>query len=294
MPSLESQSYRFDPQPDYPFSLAVKRLWDPTSPFLDDPDAYSLLFVHGTGFHKEQWEPIIEDLYDQAGRDGSPVKLREAWTIDTPNHGDSAVWNEHVLQQGYESVFAWEEIARSVHRLLSGLGSGVDVDFSTRKLVGIGHSSGAVGLILSTTYHPPVKYSLLHLVEPMILPYDPVRNNILEGPAAKRRDTWASKEEAMKAFQSRPSWQVWDPRVLKTYVESGLRPLPTAYYPDQTEGVTLKCPRLSESAQYRDKITTTRAYNFLSTITERLPIHILYGAVDDYVYASFILRSLSC
>ncbi|KAL0946269.1 hypothetical protein HGRIS_012521 [Hohenbuehelia grisea] len=117
----------------------------------------------------------------------------------------------------------------------------------------------------------------------MILPYDPVRNNILEGPAAKRRDTWASKEEAMKAFQSRPSWQVWDPRVLKTYVESGLRPLPTAYYPDQTEGVTLKCPRLSESAQYRDKITTTRAYNFLSTITERLPIHILYGAVDDYV-----------
>jgi hypothetical protein len=40
----------------------------------------------------------------------------------------------------------WEEYARSIHSFLSGFGTGVDVDFKSRNLVGIGHSMGAVCL----------------------------------------------------------------------------------------------------------------------------------------------------
>lgn len=40
----------------------------------------------------------------------------------------------------------WEEYGRTVHGFLAGLGTGVDVDFSTRRLVGVGHSMGAVAM----------------------------------------------------------------------------------------------------------------------------------------------------
>lgn len=40
----------------------------------------------------------------------------------------------------------WQEYARGLHALLSGLGTGVDVDFSTRRLVLIGHSFSATAL----------------------------------------------------------------------------------------------------------------------------------------------------
>jgi len=38
----------------------------------------------------------------------------------------------------------WEEYGRSIHLFLAGLGTGVDVDFTGHKLVGVGHSMGAV------------------------------------------------------------------------------------------------------------------------------------------------------
>lgn len=44
------------------------------------------------------------------------------------------------------SIVSWEEYARSVHSFLAGLGKGIPVDFSTRSLVGIGHSMGGVAL----------------------------------------------------------------------------------------------------------------------------------------------------
>ncbi|KAF9492694.1 hypothetical protein BDN71DRAFT_1451172 [Pleurotus eryngii] len=284
MPTLSSQLYVFDPRPDFPFRFAVKRLWDPLSPYLQDEDAYTLIMVHGTGFHKEHWEPVLDDLYGLLLKQaGGVAKVREAWCLDTYNHGDSALLNENVLTQGYDKLCSWEDIARGIHLFLSGKGTGIDIDFSKRKLAGIGHSSGAVGLILSTTYHPRVKYSLLHLVEPMILPTSPPGiPNVLEAGAVKRRDIWPSKEEAMKAFNSRPSWQVWDPRILQTYVEHGLTSLPTLSYPDVTKGVTLKCPRHLEAASYRDGVTRTRAFWYLPTLVQRYPVHILYGAVSDY------------
>jgi hypothetical protein len=85
----------------------VKRYWVPEFES-KDADAATLVLAHATGFHKELWEPVLEELYDQmavSSRTNSSVpKIRDAWAIDCPNHGESAVLNEETLSTGYKLV----------------------------------------------------------------------------------------------------------------------------------------------------------------------------------------------
>jgi hypothetical protein len=102
---FSTKSYIFDPRPSYPMLSAVKRYWKPDSPFLHDPQALTLVFAHGTSFHKEQWEPTIDDLEAIVAKQaGETVKAREIWTVDAPNHGDAAELNAETLKLGYEGV----------------------------------------------------------------------------------------------------------------------------------------------------------------------------------------------
>ncbi|KZT01620.1 alpha/beta-hydrolase [Laetiporus sulphureus 93-53] len=289
MPVLSSQSYVCDPRPDYPLLITAKCYWVPELAS-DAPDALTLIVTHGTGYHKEQWEPTFEYLYEHLARAGNKaVRIRDIWSIDCPNHGDAAVLNEKTLQWGYH-IFNWEEYARAVHIFLSGLGTGVDVDFSKRNLVGVGHSMGAVGLILCGTFRPNPLFQSFIFAEPMCFPPEPHGlggkfTTVLTSGAEKRRDIFPSREEALAWLQSRAGFKVWDPKVLRAFVDHGMRDLPTADYPDKTEGVTLKCTRAQEAACYRDHTNTgrVRAYNYLSTLCATYPVHILYGAVDDYI-----------
>jgi hypothetical protein len=108
MSPLSCQSYVFDPRPNFPLLLTAKRYYDPSSPHLMDPIAFTLIFGHATGFHKEHYEPTIEDLYGlirDTGSHSSP-KIREVWSIDCPNHGDAAVLNEDTLRRGYYPICA--------------------------------------------------------------------------------------------------------------------------------------------------------------------------------------------
>ncbi|SJL10133.1 uncharacterized protein ARMOST_13517 [Armillaria ostoyae] len=282
MTSLSTQSYVFDPRPSYPLVSTLKRYWKPSSPFLEDSDALTLIFAHGTGFHKEQWEPTIEDLFSYIETRGG-LKIREVWSIDASNHGDAAILNEEVLQWGYEETFRWEEYARSIHALFMGLGTGVDVDFTSRRLVGIGHSMGAVSLLLSLTFNPRPVFESLILVELMTMNQEQSRGpgTFLVSASSIRRDTWSSKEEAYAVMKRRKAWQVWDDRVLRLFVEHGLRSLPTMDYPDQVNGVTLKCSRKQEIACYRDSLGFSRAYRSMTYFVKLLPIHLIYGGIDD-------------
>lgn len=99
---LHFDSHTFDPRPRYPLVATAKRYWHPDF-YSEDADALTLIFAHGTGFHKEHWEPTLEYVYETLARTGG-VKLREAWSIDCPNHGDAAVINEEELQWGYEDL----------------------------------------------------------------------------------------------------------------------------------------------------------------------------------------------
>lgn len=97
--TLDVDSFVFDPRPNYPLVVAAKR-YRPSNA-VDSPDALTLIFAHGTGYHKEQWEPTVLDLLNMARND---LLIREIWSVDCPNHGDSAIVNENTLLWGYEKT----------------------------------------------------------------------------------------------------------------------------------------------------------------------------------------------
>ena len=74
--------------------------------------------------------------------------------------------------------------------------------------------------MLADTYTPPLAFASLILVDPMLLreprPGGPQLD--LVSPALKRRDVWPSREDALRTLQARPSFQVWDPRILDIFV----------------------------------------------------------------------------
>ncbi|KAI0037033.1 Alpha/beta hydrolase fold-1 [Vararia minispora EC-137] len=279
---MQNESFVFDARPHYPLLIPVKRYWHADLQSQDD-DAVTLVFAHATSFHNEHWEPVLEDLFGLIGAvksvGGRTAKIREAWAIGCPNHGDGGIWNEETLAEGY-TPFDWSEFGRSIHLVLAGLGKGVGVDFSQRKLVGVGHSMGAIAIVLATTWHPFVRWHSAILVEPMFVwpgCYERV-NRILVESAPKRRDIWPDKETAHKQFLQR--FKSWDPRVIELYVRYGLRDLPSKLYPDQT-GVTLKCNKRSEAETYKDAHGRMTAQRYLPTFCAGTPTHAVFGAVPD-------------
>lgn len=94
------QSITYPPQPGYPLYITAKRYWLPAFDACSkDPDALTLIFLHSTSFHKETWEPVMEQVFKLASQNGGPVKIREAWALDCPNHGESGQLNEIALQR---------------------------------------------------------------------------------------------------------------------------------------------------------------------------------------------------
>lgn len=88
----------------YPLYITAKRYWLPEFvAHSSDPDALTLVVLHSTSFHKETWEPSLARLFSQASLSANsglnPVKIREAWAIDCPNHGQSGYLNEQALKQ---------------------------------------------------------------------------------------------------------------------------------------------------------------------------------------------------
>jgi len=57
----------------------------------------TLVLLHLTSFHKESWEPILDDLFQLASQSGSKTLIQEAWAINYLNHGESANLNHQAL-----------------------------------------------------------------------------------------------------------------------------------------------------------------------------------------------------
>lgn len=110
--SLSSAVYTFDPRPNNPFQTRCIRYFIPTSCVTpetthlasEDADALTFIVAHGTGFHKEQMGPMLSDLFNLLIGAQGKIKVRDAWAIDAPNHGDAAILNEGVLLEGYDQI----------------------------------------------------------------------------------------------------------------------------------------------------------------------------------------------
>ncbi|KAG5636300.1 hypothetical protein H0H81_008499 [Sphagnurus paluster] len=120
---ISSKSYTLDPRPHYPLLITAKRYWKPDSPYVNDPSALTLIFAHGTGFHKEIWEPTMDELNVLLEQNTRGVKVREMWAIDAPNHGEAAILNEDVLKWGYEPFHG-----RNTHALFTYSSRALEVE----------------------------------------------------------------------------------------------------------------------------------------------------------------------
>lgn len=242
--ALSIEEFVFDPRPNYPFVITAKRYRASNNPsqyscsfdkFSDD--GITLILTHCIGGHKELWEPTLDHLWSLLSENGGP-RVREAWAIDWPNHGEAAVLNEKTLQWGYDHIctyyftpskkydlfnydeVCWDDFARVLHLFLRGLGRGLPNHyFRGHNLVGVGHSMGAVSILLSQTLPNPPNWKSIILIEPPMVRRQDEESlrTLLVKSAELRRDLWVSKQAAFEASSRRGNLSNWDKRVLKLF-----------------------------------------------------------------------------
>ncbi|KDR86137.1 hypothetical protein GALMADRAFT_235372 [Galerina marginata CBS 339.88] len=250
----------------------------------------TLLFTHCIGAHKEQWEPVIERLFDTQQTKHETIRVREAWSFDWQSHGDSAVLNREALKRRPEGVSAYEWSSALTAFVTSPRMQG-------HRIVPLGHSAGAAAVLLTTKHLPhPYPYPALILIEPTLITrelFNAYREDRMAemdfavSATSARRHTWGSKELAYAYFRKRVPWEFWDERVVRLLVEYGLE--------DSSEGsgaVTLKCDRRHEAASYPDVEPHYEGALQLGRVCHALPIHLVWGTRNDLVH-EFIQDSLS-
>ncbi|KAL7621672.1 hypothetical protein AAE478_008999 [Parahypoxylon ruwenzoriense] len=188
------------------------------------PGDVTIVGAHANAFPKELYEPLWDDLYEQAAENG--FRIRSIWIADYWTQGKSGQLNERIL--GNDP--SWTDHARDLMCLINQ-----KQDEMPHPLVGIGHSMGGAQLTQLSLYHPRLLRSLV-LIDPVMQ----IKNGSV-APAilsTSRRDKWPSREDAVRKFKQSKFYQSWDPRVLERWIQFGIRPTPTELYPEEPkEGV---------------------------------------------------------
>ncbi|KAI6044065.1 hypothetical protein EDC04DRAFT_458063 [Pisolithus marmoratus] len=283
------------PDTQYPLNVTAKQYWLPEfEAHWDDEEALTFIMLHSTSFHKETWEPTIQHIFKSLpvsstgpfvpGSASSFMKVKCAWVIECPNHGQSAVLNDAALQDlRYFRQFGCEKYAEAVHRfMISGPVLSPSFDFKTQKLVGIGHSLGGVAIVILQDLQPAFPFASLILVEPLLSPQGleplrPLQVRLVQN-AYERRDVWPSREDAMDYLGTNKHIARWDRRVLVLYVRYGLRNHPGAQHEVAPyTGVCLACSREEEVTMYRDPTGPSRGLEVLSEICKYVPVSVIFG-----------------
>lgn len=184
-------------------------------------DGPPVLLCHATGFHGMVWRPLARHLEDRF----------RLWALDFRGHGLS---NPPDPARG----FAWEGFADDVHAVVEALG--------LQGGAAVGHSKGGAALLLAEAARPGT-FGGLWCYEPIVFPPSggpgEGESGLAEG-AARRRDTFPSRREAIANYASKPPLRVLDADALAAYVEHG--------FEEQEDGsVVLRCRPESESQVYR-------------------------------------------
>lgn len=174
-----------------------------------------ILMVHATGFCKEMWGPVVENL------------VPPSVAFDQRCHGDSAVT---------EPPYDWWDLGRDVGAIVAHLGS-------PDGLVGLGHSSGGAALAMAEILSPGT-FARLVLVEPVIFPppFRPDPSHPLVEATLRRRPGFADRNEAAASFRGRPPFERWADAALDAYVDF-------AFHATE-DGWMLKCPPAVEAQWY--------------------------------------------
>ncbi len=209
----------------------------------------AVLLAHATGFCKEVWRPVIEDL--KATGLGIDVL-----SFDQRGHGNSG---------SFARPLDWGSIARDVLAVLDG----------RRGVIGVGHSSGGTALTLAEILAPGTFRSLV-LIEP-IIPPPPFKRNDDEPmalSALKRTRRFPSRAAAAERLHGKGAFVDWDERAFVGYLDGGLRPDPDG----DDDAVMLSCdPR--DEAEFFQTLTEHRAWSHLGGIDP--PVELIAGEESE-------------
>ncbi|KAG0703560.1 Alpha/beta hydrolase family-domain-containing protein [Suillus ampliporus] len=247
----------------------------------DGKKGLTLFLAHANGFPKETWETTLRYLLSSP----SASLIDEVWSWEAVQHGDAALVNETNLG----GIHDWLDSARDIaHFLLHYLPEDASSEalpthlpllpetiseyrktdgFSSRSLVIVGHSFGGCASVLAAVNFPALVSSMI-LVDPAIVQngsYPPNSVAFRVPGALARRESWSSREEALRSFEVSPFFGAWHPDVLRLYVTYGL-------CEDSRGGVKLKMSGLLEALVFAGRAGSPEAWELLDRLDERIEL----------------------
>ncbi|KAJ3804623.1 alpha/beta-hydrolase [Lentinula aff. lateritia] len=274
-------TYHVDNRPFYPLQILSTR-YQKNKEIQRSGHGYTLILLHATGMHKETWEVFVKHLFELS-LNHPELPIEDIFSIESPNHGESAVINEQVLKTEFEDKWSPREYGRAVHTFLTSGPTTVGINFTDRRLVAICHSVGAPALFLMDGLIPKFKFISVIAIEPGVSlkgnPETDMVTQMLTAWTWLRHDVWPSRKAAKKDLQVTPLYATWDPQVLDLYIRHGLRPHSASRYipPFQFNGVTTALTKEQEAATYRSDELVVDALEAYSILTRNMPVHLIWG-----------------
>lgn len=173
-----------------------------------------------------------------------------------------------------EALRRWHELTEDMLADMAGRGLG--------RVIGAGHSLGGI-MTLYAALRRPEHFRGLALIDPVILPRRTLplvwasrligqdhRAPLSQG-ALRRRDRFASLEEARGRYTGRGAFAEFDPAALEAYLAAGLRP--------DGDGLTLAWPKAWEARIFAKVPLDTWA----AVARLRLPLLLIRGSRSDLI-----------
>lgn len=163
-------------------------------------DGRPILFAHATGLHGAVWEPMSRGL--EPGF--------ERWAVDFRAHGASVVSPGEPLP--------WSAMADDVLAVVDAVAP------EPGRLLGIGHSMGGAALLLAEQARPGA-FAGLWMFEPIVPPTGAFPSadgdNQMAQAATRRRAQFASFDDALANYASKPPFNIARADALHAYVRHG-------------------------------------------------------------------------
>src|SRR5215213_7940136 len=204
----------------------------------------ALLLTHGNGLNAGMWATVVPHLR----------ATFHCFGLDFRGHGGSRQVHERIPVERH--WFTAEVSAAAV-----AIGGG--------PVLAAGHSLGAATLLRAEQQHPGT-LKACWAFEPVLVPdsWDakPPPSNLIEAPR-RRRLVFASVQEAVDRFRSKPPFANCEPEAVWAYVEQGTTP-----QPDGT--VKLTCSGETEASVYE----TNEQLDFSQFAAIACPVVVVAGA----------------
>lgn len=212
-----------------------------------------VLLSHATGFHGRVFNPVAEHLHAS----------HHCYSFDFRGHGDSSLpldWKANWSGYGDDALAVARVVAAAQQ--------------SPTAIIGAGHSMGGAALVMAALRAPEL-FQALVLYEPIIFPPQ-VRIGMTEtgipsplaDGARRRRGTFASFDEAITNYSSKPPLNVMRPDALRAYVMDGFN--------TQHNGISIKCSPEHEARTY-EMGAIHETWNDLPKL--RVPVWLVSGEV---------------